>query len=102
MSETKYSIYFGRLGRHPEMRRTQDGDFVCDFSLAINQGKDCPPIWRRVVAWGETARQCSRLLGKGSEVFIRGRESVKKFQDKEGKTKEYVEVAAHLVGFTHA
>ena len=49
MSETKYSVYFGRLGRIPEIRRTQDGGYVCDFSLAINQGKERPPIWKRVV-----------------------------------------------------
>ena len=78
MSEAKYSVYFGRLGRIPEMRRTQDGGYVCDFSLAINQGKERPPIWKRVVVWGEVAQQCRQRLSKGSQVFIRGRESLKK------------------------
>ena len=95
----QYEVIFGRVGRHPEMRRTQDGGFICDFSLAINQGKDLPAIWKRVVVWGELAQRCKERLSKGNEVFIRGRESVKKFQTKEGETREYTEVVAHLVGF---
>ena len=101
MSEERYSVYFGRLGRIPEIRRTQDGGYVCDFSLAINQGKERPPIWKRVVVFGGMAQQCRQRLTKGSQVFIRGRESLKKFQGRDGETKEYVEVAAHVVGFVH-
>lgn len=97
--DQKYGVYFGRLGRHPELRRTQDGEYICDFSLAINQGKDHPPKWKKIVVWGEIAQQCRRQLRKGSEVFVRGRESVKSFTDKEGKTRSYMEIAAHLIGF---
>lgn len=99
MNQQSYEVYFGRLGRHPELRRTQDGGYICDFSLAINQGKERPGIWKRVVVWGELAQQCNKLLKKGSEVFVRGRESIKSFQDKEGKSKTYQEVLAHLIGF---
>ena len=100
--QQEYQIYFGRLGRPPELRRTQDGGYICDFSLAINCGKEKPASWLRVVVWGDVAKNCSKRLRRGSEVFIRGRENLKSFQDREGITKEYREVAVHLVGFTHA
>ena len=100
MNQQKYEVYFGRLGRNPELRRTQEGGYVCDFSLAINQGKEQEPKWKRVVVWDEIAQQCHKRLKKGCEVFIRGRESMKSFTDKEGKSKTYTEIAAHLIGFT--
>ena len=100
MNEQKYSVYFGRLGRNPELRRTQDGGYVCDFSLAINQGRE-EAIWRRVVCWGDTAQKCSQRLKKGNEVFVRGKESERSFTDQSGKNKSYMEVAAHLIGFTN-
>ena len=98
---TEYEVIFGRLGRPPELRRTQEGGFVCDFSVAINQGKDQPPIWKRVVTWGEVAQQCKQKLSKGSEIFIRGRCQIKSFQNQQGQTKTYEEVSAHLIGFTN-
>ena len=97
----QYEVFFGRLGRHPELRRTQEGGYICDFSVAINNGKEQPPTWKRVVAWGELARQCSQHLEKGHEIFVRGKASMKSFQTKEGESKTYEEVAAHLVGFTN-
>lgn len=97
-----YQVYFGRLGRNPELRRTQAGDYIADFSLAVNSAKEKPVLWLRIVVWEDLAKECSKRLKKGSEVFIRGRESLKSFQDRKGETKEYKEVSAHFVGFTHA
>ena len=79
MDQVKYSVYFGRLGRNPELRRTQEGGYICDFSLAVNHGKGEAATWKRVVCWGKVAEQSSKRLSKGSEIFVRGRESVKKF-----------------------
>ena len=99
MEEKKdYEVIFGRLGRNPELRRTQDGGYVCDFSVAIDNGKDKPPTWKRIVLWGEQAQRCAKHLKKGNEVFVRGRNAVKTFTTKEGQEKSYEEVAAHLVG----
>ena len=100
-NKKQYEVFFGRLGQYPELRRTQDGDFVCDFSVAINHGKDQEPTWKRVVVWGELARQCTGRLSKGSEIFVRGKNSMKSFQTSEGVKKDYEEVAAHLIGFTN-
>ena len=96
----KYELFFGRLGRFPELRRTQDGGFVCDFSVAINAEKDQPPVWKKVVVFGALAQKCSKHLKKGSEIFVRGRSKVKSFQTKGGITRTYEEVLAHLIGFT--
>ena len=94
-----YEIFFGRVGRFPELRRTQSGEYLCDFSLAVNKGKDTPADWKRIVVWGELAQRCHKKLKRGNEVFVRGRETVKSFQDREGQVKQYREVAVHLVGF---
>jgi len=70
----------GNLGRDPEMRYTQDGTPVTNFSVATNrrwtnqdgsQGEET--IWFRVSAWRRLAETCNEYLQKGRQVFVEGR-----------------------------
>ena len=73
-------IIVGYLGRDPEMRYTQDGTPVTNFSVATSRKwsrQDGTPvdetIWFRVSAWRRLAETCNEYLQKGRLVLVEGR-----------------------------
>jgi single-strand DNA-binding protein len=62
----------GRLGKDPEARYTPDAKFVCNFSVAVDTGKD-QTMWVRVTAWERTGEIANEYLSKGSPVLVQGR-----------------------------
>jgi len=73
-------IVVGNLGNDPEMRYTQGGQAVTNFSVATNRQyttSDGNPVketvWFRVSAWGRTAETCNQYLRRGSKVLVEGR-----------------------------
>ena len=94
----------GNLGQDPEMRYTPEGEGITSFSVACSQGKDKegndrPPTWVRVDAWGKLAELTNEYLGKGSQVFIRGRLRVDEWTDKSGEKRFSIKVTADQVQF---
>ena len=82
----------GYLGRDPEMRYTQDGTPVTNFSVATSRkwkGADGSQseetTWFRVSAWRRLAETCNEYLKKGSAVLIEGRLN----PDENGNPKTY-------------
>ena len=70
----------GHLGRDPEMRYTQDGTPVTNFSVATSRRWNRPDgtqvdetVWFRVSAWKRLAEICNEYLQKGRLVLIEGR-----------------------------
>src|ERR1044071_339470 len=45
----------GNLGKDAELRRTQNGDAVCSFSVGVKNGfgRDAGSNWYRVNVWGK-------------------------------------------------
>lgn len=75
----------GRLGRDlAEIRYTQNGKEVLEFSLATNYkvGGEDKVEWLNCVCYGKTAEIVKRYLGKGSQVFIEGTLRTQKWTDK--------------------
>ncbi|MEE8391806.1 MAG: single-stranded DNA-binding protein [Anaerolineae bacterium] len=73
-------IIAGHLGQDPEMRYTQDGTPVTNFSVATNRkwarqdGTQMDEtIWFRVSAWRRLAETCNEYLKKGRPVLVEGR-----------------------------
>lgn len=73
-------IIAGYLGKDPEMRYTQDGTPVTNFSVATSRKwarQDGTQVdettWFRVSAWRRQAEICNEYLQKGSPVLIEGR-----------------------------
>lgn len=69
----------GNLGRDPELRYTEQGVPVCDFSLAVNEkwtGKDGDArektLWFRVTVWRAQAETVAQYLKKGRQVLVVG------------------------------
>lgn len=70
----------GNLGNDPELRYTQNGTPVCNFSVAANrrwtnsdgsQGEET--VWFRVSAWDKLGEVCNQYLEKGRQVYVEGR-----------------------------
>ena len=94
-------ILVGNLGRAPEMRHTQQGRAVANFTIATNERwKDRDgqqqerTEWHRVVVWDSLAEICVEYLGKGRQVYIEGRLQTREWEDKEGNKRYTTEIVA--------
>ena len=95
-------ILVGHLGADPEIRNTQDGRPIANFSLATTESwKDKnteerrqKTEWHRVVIFNEgLARVVERYLKKGSKVYLEGQLQTRKWQDQDGKDRYTTEIA---------
>lgn len=91
----------GNLGRDPEMRFTQGGTPVTNFSVAVSrswQSRDGETReeteWFRVVAWTRLAEIANEYLRRGSKVYVEGRLATRTWQDREGNERTTTEVVA--------
>lgn len=107
MAGVNKAILIGNLGRDPELRYTQSGQPVANFTLATTEtwnkkdggGKEERTEWHRIVAWGRTAELCTQYLAKGRTVYIEGRIQTREWEDREGKKQRTTEVVAQTVQF---
>ena len=69
-------IIIGNLTRDPELRTTQDGTAVCNFTVAVNRKArtDGHPEadYFRVTAWRTLGESCAKYLTKGKKVCVIG------------------------------
>lgn len=101
MAGINNTILVGRLTRDPELRKTQTGQSVCTFTVAVDripgkdgtEGADFPSC----VAWGKTAEILSQYGSKGSQIGVRGRLQTRNYEDKEGRKVYVTEVVADQV-----
>ncbi|MEH7904057.1 single-stranded DNA-binding protein [Rhizobium laguerreae] len=91
----------GNLGQDPEIRRTQGGNAVANFSVATSESwrdrntgeKKEKTDWHHVVVWNEgLAKVCEQYLRKGSKVYIEGKLQTRKWQDQGGADRYTTEV----------
>ncbi len=106
MASINKVILIGNLGRDPELRYTQGGSAVTNFTLATNEKwKDKEgnaqerTEWHRIVVWGRSAENCAQYLQKGSSVFVEGRLQTREWEDKEGNKRNTTEINALSVQF---
>ena len=106
MASVNKVILIGNLGRDPELRYTQGGSAVANFTLATNErwrDKDGNnqerTEWHRIVVWGRTAENCAQYLQKGRSVYIEGRLQTREWEDKDGNKRNTTEVNALNVQF---
>ena len=101
------TILLGRLGQDPEIKYTQSGTAVCNFSIATsekytdkNSGqKQEKTEWHRVVVWGKLAELCNQYLKKGRQAFVEGKLQTRSWDDKDGNKKYTTEINAQTVQF---
>lgn len=96
----------GNVGRDPEMRYTQGGVAVCDFSVAVNKryttaGGDQrdETTWFRVTCWRQLAETMGKYLTKGKQVMVVGEVTASAYTDKSGQPAATLEITANTVKF---
>lgn len=95
-------VLIGHLGQDPEVRHLESGTVVAKFSIATNERyKDKSgelktlTEWHDVVMWRGLAETAERILNKGKLVYVEGKLTHRKWQDKEGVTRRSTEVLAN-------
>lgn len=98
-------IVVGNLGQDVELKYTESGQPVANFSIAANEswtGQDGQKHekveWIRVVAWRKLAEVCGKYLHKGSKVYLQGKLQTRSWE-KEGVKHYQTEVLANEVRF---
>lgn len=102
MSRTLNKVMLiGNVGRDPEIKYTPSGIPVTSFRLATSETwKDRDgnmqehTDWHTIVAWRGLAEVISKLVKKGSRVYIEGRIQTRSFEDKTGNKRHVVEILA--------
>lgn len=99
-------ILIGNLGQDPELRYTPNGEAVCNFSLATNEKRrdksgewQDVTTWFRVTLWRKQAENASKYLEKGRQVYIEGRLRLSEWTDRDGNTRQTLEVNATEMQF---
>ncbi|MEQ5774194.1 MULTISPECIES: single-stranded DNA-binding protein [unclassified Thalassospira] len=102
-------ILVGNLGRDPEIRFTQAGKKIANFSIATSeQWRDRQSgerrertEWHRIVVFNEgLADVVERFVKKGSKLYIEGVLRTRKWQGQDGKDNYTTEIV--LEGFNSA
>jgi len=102
----------GNLTSDPELRYTQAGKAVANFTVAAtprtfdrasNEWKDQPALFMRCTAWGDLAEHVAGSLSKGSRVLAIGRLSQRSYETKptDGtapQTRTTIELAVDEIG----
>lgn len=71
----------GNITKKPDLRYTQAGTAVCNFTVAVNRrktqnNKDPGTDYFKVTAWRILAENCGKFLDQGSKVAVVGRVSL--------------------------
>ena len=94
-------ILVGNLGKDPEVRSTQDGTKIVNFSLATSETwndrasgeRKEKTEWHRVVVFNENiANVVEKYVRKGKKVYVEGQLQTRKWTDQSGAEKYTTEV----------
>ena len=100
-------VIIGNLTRAPELRQTQDGTPVCNFTVAVNRrvraGANPEADYFRVTAWRGLGENCYRYLEKGRKVAVAGAISARASLEVTAEAVEFLSSPRHTSdgeGFT--
>jgi len=100
------AILVGRLGKDPELKYTQSGTAVANFSLATNRswkGQDGQrqdeTTWHNIVVWGRQAEVIKEYMSKGRQIYLEGRIANRSYDDKDGNKRYISEVVVEQFRF---
>ena len=90
----------GRMTRAPEIRHTESGKSVANFTLAVDRDYNREETdFIDVVAWNGTADFVSKYFRKGSMIIVSGRLQMRKYEAKDGTNRTAYEIVADSVYF---
>ena len=97
----------GNLTADPELRYTQNGLAVANFTIAStprnfdrasNDWKDGDALFLRASVWREFAEHVAGSLTKGSRVIATGRLKQRSYETKEGEKRTSIELEVDEIG----
>lgn len=98
-----YIAIHGRLTANPELKQTQSGVSVCNFTVAVDRsyknGEEKQTDFFTVVCWRGLADMVSKYFAKGKEILVSGEMQSRKWQDKDGNSRISWEIMANGVDF---
>jgi len=92
-------IGLGNLTKDPNFKKLNNGNNVCEFSVAINNKASNSVFFIDVESWGNVAENCKRFLSKGRKVLIEGRLISSNWKSKSGENRTKTFCRADLVTF---
>ncbi|WP_454113519.1 single-stranded DNA-binding protein [Microbacterium maritypicum] len=106
MNDTQITV-IGNLTADPELRFTQNGVAVTNFTIAstprafdrqANEWKDGEALFLRASVWKEFAEHVAGSLTKGMRVIAQGRLRQRSYQDREGNQRTAIELEVDEIG----
>ena len=98
-------VLMGRMTRDPDLRYTQSGTPVANFTLAVdrdfkdkNTGERCVDFID-ISAWRGSAEFVAKYFTKGRMAVVEGRLQIRGWTDKDGNKRTTAEVVAENVYF---
>lgn len=97
----------GNLTADPELRYTQSGLAVANFTIAstprqfdrnANEWKDGDPLFLRASVWREFAEHVAQSLSKGARVIAQGELKQRSFETEAGEKRTVVELQVLEIG----
>ncbi|AQY02056.1 single-stranded DNA-binding protein [Microbacterium foliorum] len=97
----------GNLTADPELRYTQNGLPVANFTIAstprnfdraANEWKDGEALFLRASVWREFAEHVAGSLTKGMRVMAQGRLRQRSYQDRDGNQRTAIELEVDEIG----
>lgn len=96
-------VLAGRLTKDPELKTTNSGTEVCNFTLAVDrrmkQGNEKAVDFIECTAWGKTGVFVHTYFRKGDGITLEGRMESRKWMDSDGKTRVSWSVTCDNVEF---
>lgn len=99
-------VLVGNLGKDPEIKYTQSGTAVCNFSMATTDSRKDKggqtineTEWHNCVAFGKTGEVIAQYMTKGSGIYVRGKIRTNSWEDKEGNKRETKQIVVNEVTF---
>ena len=100
------AMLIGNLGRDPEVRYTQRGDSVANFSVATSHSwkdrsgqRQEKTEWHNIVVWGGLADFTQNYLKKGKQVYLEGRLQTSEWTDNQNVRHFKTEIVAENIRF---
>lgn len=94
----------GNLTKDPEIRSTQSGVAVCNFTIAVNRrfknaNGQQETDYLNIIAWRQLAELCSKYLAKGRKVAVTGSIQARTYEAKDGSKRTAWDIVADEVEF---
>ena len=96
-------LLIGRLAKDPELRYTQSGTAVANFTLAVNRrynpNGEQEADFINCVVWNKGAEFAAEYFHKGKQMALEGRLQVRSYEGNDGQRRWVTEVVVEQMEF---